>query len=1180
MDRSFKGTIIGNYKITSFLGKGNKGEVYKARNLSTDAFAAVKLFLKEAVTDSQVMAEFLKEAQAFQHVTHRNVCQVYDVGETEAVWYIAMEYVPGKDCGRLLRRCKRMAMLDALKIIKDMALGLRAIHAKNLIHGNLKPANIIVNQNGTAKMADGGLRGKEEPSVYMAPEQFQESYKSRPTTDIYALGSIFYQLVTGRRIYEDLTGQQLAEAITQSKPFPTLREVIPEILPQVETVTLKMLAAEPGKRYQSMSELSTDLYKVKPKPDPLLPSLWDNPIFFADSIIQTKTEMMAMPSRRIERVRSGKKIILATAACSLLFVGLLLWLWQLFSHTQDFELQASNVINEAKEIKKRFPIHETPSVLVTLKWNNRRLPHLRLKVAGKDLQAYERLLERKTGKEIYEERLPLTFASKKVGDYEVQFTLASPKQQIQKALPFSLFVPERLLELQAAYLENAGGETKENFEVGENIFLVVKCKMKDNAPRGALGITMAGSIPKQEQSLGQAGPGELRTERLLLKSLPTQPGQHLVTFNLMYGKESTVNELPFRLLPAQGMFQLSSVQALDSGGNAKQKFYYNEVSDVRVIGKIFKVSADNLEITVSGDDIEQSRQTFSGRMLGEINGRIPLKIKNFREKLYTVSVVASLGKEQLTEKCTFELLKPPPEFDIISLNFLNAKKMPTEVFELDEAVTLRVRWKIDKVYDKTKCAIKITGNDNLPKIEKNLGEIDNAGKQQYQTILSFLSPKPGNYSVDVAISLDNVIKNSNASFLVQEQRAAYIKIVPQQEEVKMGKQIKFDAHGYTKNNKLIPTTFVWEATGGSISEDGVYTAGYQAGEYAVKAKAAQSDVEASSTVVIPYPLARIEILPATVRPLKPGDSVQFSTQGYNQLGKQMAFQPQWRAVGGSLTLQGSAYQVKFTAGSEGGQGYIKVIDADTELVSQIPVQIKAMASGWSNEEMPAGLVRGENQKEYVWEKDGSIMVYVPPDATLPQGFYIDKYELTIGLFNRFAQATNYQTTAEAQGFSMVQDGTRWKKAGVSWRYYSQQLSAEHPVVCVTLKDANAYARWAGKRVPTQMEWMKAAGETKYPWGNEDPGTDYCNYAPKWSTRGQDGYEFLAPIGSFAKGVSPFGCMDMAGNVCEWTVEGNIYGGSWCHNAIGCTIAQGLKFPRDCLLKGCNAIGVRMAVSQR
>ena len=227
-------------------------------------------------------------------------------------------------------------------------------------------------------------------------------------------------------------------------------------------------------------------------------------------------------------------------------------------------------------------------------------------------------------------------------------------------------------------------------------------------------------------------------------------------------------------------------------------------------------------------------------------------------------------------------------------------------------------------------------------------------------------------------------------------------------------------------------------------------------------------------------------------------------------------------------------------------------------------------SGWFAEKLPEGMLRLEREGEYLWQKDSSIMVYVPAGPfwsgskkkkTLKKvvlsGYYIDKYELTNEQYLRFVQATGYSI--------------------VSPYFTTNNYNGmKQPVVGLNWYDANNYMRWAGKRLPTQSEWEKAARggimipdwrqkrrpvtlvanplpQRVFPWGDNAPGSggnnsqSYANYDGD-----HERYRFPAPVGSFPLGVSPFACYDMAGNVWEWCADGDdsvhgkkhCCGGSW------------------------------------
>ncbi|MET0621611.1 MAG: SUMF1/EgtB/PvdO family nonheme iron enzyme [Pyrinomonadaceae bacterium] len=254
---------------------------------------------------------------------------------------------------------------------------------------------------------------------------------------------------------------------------------------------------------------------------------------------------------------------------------------------------------------------------------------------------------------------------------------------------------------------------------------------------------------------------------------------------------------------------------------------------------------------------------------------------------------------------------------------------------------------------------------------------------------------------------------------------------------------------------------------------------------------------------------------------------------------------------------------------------------------------RADSLGWANEKMPPGMRKGEQPNEYIWEKDGSVMLYVAagdfsmgrdwtiahemPVHTVRLGaYYIDKYEVRRGAFKRFADAAGYKTTAEQKGVGKVvgPQGLGEVK-GKSWRDPGFEQDDNHPVVLVSWDDAKAYAAWVGKSLPTEAEWEKAATwdesapadkkKRLHPWGNNaaagrDSGLAIpilvgnfadVNYgalmpagvqkdyimAPHFAGQYDDGYVYTAPVGKFLRGKSPYGVLDMEGNVWEWCEDG-------------------------------------------
>jgi formylglycine-generating enzyme required for sulfatase activity len=219
------------------------------------------------------------------------------------------------------------------------------------------------------------------------------------------------------------------------------------------------------------------------------------------------------------------------------------------------------------------------------------------------------------------------------------------------------------------------------------------------------------------------------------------------------------------------------------------------------------------------------------------------------------------------------------------------------------------------------------------------------------------------------------------------------------------------------------------------------------------------------------------------------------------------------------------------------------------------------------------------QDRRLWNQDGKEMVRVPAGeflygedkqkVSLPE-FWIDRTPVTNSEFARFVRATGYRTLAERTGVGCANTGEGWQDiAGANWRHPGGpqtdiQGKEAHPVVQVSWEDAAAYAQWAGKRLPTEQKWEKAARGTagrEYPWGNQEPTRELCNF-----DKNEQG---TTPVGNYSpQGDSPCGCVDMAGNVWEWTASDDagdkvLRGGGWSHPAEYVRVAlRSLHHPED------------------
>lgn len=276
--RFLPGTMFGKrYRILGLLGRGGMGEVYRADDLELGQTVALKL-LPASLTGDQAALDLLRnEVRVARHISHPNVCRVYDIGEIEGQYFVSMEYVDGEDLASLLRRIGRLSKEKGLDIIVQLAAGLAAAHQLNVLHRDFKPANIMVDGHGRIRVMDFGLagfteelRGSQELAgtiSYMAPEQLAGK-GATARSDVYALGFVMYELLTGRRAYGPGSVEEMRKARTAAPPDPP-SSIVSDLDPAVEQVVMWCLDGDPARRPSSAQAVA----KALPGGDPLAVAL-------------------------------------------------------------------------------------------------------------------------------------------------------------------------------------------------------------------------------------------------------------------------------------------------------------------------------------------------------------------------------------------------------------------------------------------------------------------------------------------------------------------------------------------------------------------------------------------------------------------------------------------------------------------------------------------------------------------------------------------------------------------------------------------------------------------------------------------------------------------------------------------------------------------------------------------
>ena len=257
--------VAGRYRMINLVGKGGMGEVFRVQDLTLDQEVALKFLPDDLAADPQRLALFHKEVRVARQVTHRNVCRMYDIGEVDGRYFLSMEYVRGEDLSSLLRRIGRLSEGRGLEIASQPCAGLAAAHEQGVLDRDLKPTNIMIDENGDVRISDFGLAGAvgEMDNVgsgtpgYMAPEQLKGQDVSIKS-DIFALGLILYELFTGRKVFDAKSLDELLKAHADSS-IPSPSSAVRDLSHETERAILQCLDQDPARRPDSALALSVML---------------------------------------------------------------------------------------------------------------------------------------------------------------------------------------------------------------------------------------------------------------------------------------------------------------------------------------------------------------------------------------------------------------------------------------------------------------------------------------------------------------------------------------------------------------------------------------------------------------------------------------------------------------------------------------------------------------------------------------------------------------------------------------------------------------------------------------------------------------------------------------------------------------------------------------------------------
>ncbi len=335
MEIAFNSLLSERYRIISRLGSGGMADVFRARDINLQRDVAIKLLHEDLIYDPSFRARFLQEARSAANLAHPNIVTIFDFGEDNGRYFIAMEFIDGTDLKTFIRRLGHLSIHQAIDFMIQICAGVGYAHRAGLVHCDLKPQNVLVTTDNRTKITDFGIsralatiNPNENHDIvwgspqYFSPEQACGAPPS-PASDVYSLGIILFEMLSGQLPFIALDTALLAEMHLHEPP-PSLSSFNPEIPTTLEQILHKVLSKEPSARYRTADQfgqvLKTFVNIDTPMPITQTPSI----IYSASSVSEASMDF----SEKTSLARVDWLAVILSLLAFLAVGGLIpLWLW-------------------------------------------------------------------------------------------------------------------------------------------------------------------------------------------------------------------------------------------------------------------------------------------------------------------------------------------------------------------------------------------------------------------------------------------------------------------------------------------------------------------------------------------------------------------------------------------------------------------------------------------------------------------------------------------------------------------------------------------------------------------------------------------------------------------------------------------------------------------------------------